>query len=374
MKVLLVSGEYPGKKAGGIGSITYHLCKEFDKREVEYKVVCTREFDFEINRMVSLSVWGMQPISYFSFGFNFKRFLEKEKSNWDVFHFHLPNALGPLMFSSCVKHKTIVTVHTTSKGYEEYLYRYCPFKYLNWKEKISKLGYIKLPIALEKLALRNSREIVAVSDGVKNELECWYGQENVRVIRNCIDTSKLHVPKYSNNDRHRILFVGRLVAQKGIFLGIDALARIKVNYEFLIVGTGPLRSKLEEYCRKKGVNARFLGYVEDNELYKLYSESDLLLLPSFYEGLPTVALEAAGSGLPIVAFRGARVDEIVCEENRNFIVETGNIYKLSENIEYLLNNKKIKERIGRKNREKVLKNFNGEKMANEYIRLYETII
>ena len=75
--------------------------------------------------------------------------------------------------------------------------------------------------------------------------------------------------------------------------------------------------------------------------------------------------------MPIVAFKGARVDEVICEENRNFIVETGDTYGLSENIEYLLSNKKIRERIGRKNRENVFRNFSSEKMASEYIRLYE---
>ena len=217
MKVLLVSGEYPEKRSGGIGSIIYHLCKELDKRKIEYNIVCTHEFGLEINNVVSLNAQGIQPISHFLFGLNFKRFLEKERNNWDTFHFHLPNALGPLLFSSRVKHKTLVTVHTTSKGYEKYLYRHCPLEYLTWKEKISKLGYIKIPTALEKVALKNSTEIIAVSDGVKKELEYWYGLKNVRVIRNGIDISKLHNPKYSNNDKYRILFVERLVAQKGKF-------------------------------------------------------------------------------------------------------------------------------------------------------------
>jgi len=370
MKVVLISGEYPSERAGGIASVVYSLCKEFDKRKMEYKVVCTREFEFETSKGIFLNAWGKQPLSHFSFGFNFRNFLKKEKCNWDLFHFHLPNGLGPLLFSRNLKHKVLVSVHTTSKGYEEYLYRYCPFKYLTWKERISKLGYIKIPIMLEKMALRNSRKIVAVSNGIKNELESWYGQKNVKMIRKGIDVRKLCKPKRSENDVPKVLYVGRLVGQKGVFSGIEALANIEKKYEFLVVGNGPLRRRLEECCKKKGINARFFGYVEESKLYQLYSRSDILLMPSFYETEPLVGMEGAGSGLPIVAFKGAAIEDIVCKENREFIVKTGDIKALSESIKFLLDNEKIRRKIGRGNRKNVLKNYTSKKMAEEYIETY----
>ena len=381
MRIAVISGEYPSEKAGGIGSVVYDLCKEFDKMDIDYTVFCTKEFERSENRtdkLIFLSAWGIHPLYDIMFGLSFKKFLEKEKEKWDIFHFHLPTALGPLLFSDDLKDKTVVTFHTTTEGYNKYVYQRLPFKYLNWNEKILKLGYIKIATFLEKIALNNATNITAVSQGVREELTLFYGvnEDEVKVINNGININKLHPPITSEEkDKPLILYVGRLVAQKGIFLGIEALSRIKKKeFNFLVVGKGPLRNKLNQYARKKGIPVKFLGYVKNDELYRIYSNSDILLMPSFYEGLPTVGIEGAGSGLPIVAFDGARVEDIVCKENKEFIVRTGDIKALSECIEYLLDNDKERKNIGRKNRKNVLKNFNSEKMAKEYIKIYKEVL
>jgi len=372
---MIISGEYPSEKAGGIASVVYSLCKEFNKEKIEFKIVCTKKYKFEGQEGIFLNAWGRYPILDITFGLNFKKLLEKEKNNeWDIFHFHLPNAQGPLLFSKDLINKIVVTFHTTYEGYNKYLYQKLPFKYLNWNEKILKLGYIKISTMIEKIALSNATKVTAVSRGVRDELSLFYGKKEVEIINNGIDVSKLHAPNLKEKDRPTILYVGRLVAQKGIFLGIEALSRIKKDFDFLIVGKGPLRNKLEEYSRKKDVSAKFLGFVGIEELYGLYSKSDILLMPSLYEGLPMVGIEGAGSGLPIAAFDGARVEDIVCEENEELIVRAGDVKALSESIEYLLDNEDERKKIGRKNRENVLKNFNSKIMAKKYIQIYKELI
>ncbi len=375
MRIAIISGEYPSEKAGGIGSVVYDLCREFDRMNVEYTIFCTKKFERTTNRAVFLNAWGMHPVLDITFGLSFKKFLKKEKNNWDIFHFHLPNARGPLLFSKDLKDKVLVTFHTTAEGYNRYVYQKLSFGYLNWNEKILKLGYIKIATFLEKIALSNATNVTAVSQGVGEELISFYGVDEVKVVNNGIDISKLHVPSTSEeNDKPTILYVGRLVAQKGIFLGIEALSRIKKDFDFLIVGRGHLRNKLEEYSRKKGVPAKFLGFVKIEKLYSIYSKSDILLMPSFYEGLPTVGIEGAGSGLPIAAFDGARVEDIVCEKNKELIVRTGDVKALGEIIEYLLDNEDERKIIGKKNRKNVLKNFNSKRMAEEYVKVYEEMI
>jgi len=375
MRIAIISGEYPSEKAGGIGSVVYDLCKEFDRMNIEYTVLCTKKFERKTDKAVFLNAWGVHPLPDITFGLSFKKFLRKKKDNWDIFHFHLPSALGPLLFSKDLKDKTLVTFHTTAEGYNKYVYQKLPFKYLNWNEKILKLGYIKTFTFLEKIALSNTTNVTAVSQGIREELNSFYRVDEVKVVNNGIDVSKLHAPITSEEkDKPLILYVGRLVAQKGIFLGIEALSRIKKDFDFLIVGRGPLRNKLEEYSRKKCVPVKFLGYVKTEELYRIYSKSDILLMPSFYEGLPIVGIEGAGSGLPIAAFDGARVEDIVCEKNKELIVRTGDVKALSESIEYLLDNEYERKNIGKKNRENVLKNFNSKKMAKEYIKIYEEMM
>jgi len=371
MRVAIISGEYPSEKAGGIGSVVYDLCREFDIMNIEYTIFCTKKFERTTDKAVFMNAWGVHPVLDITFGLSFKKFLRKEKNNWDIFHFHLPNARGPLLFSKDLKDKTLVTFHTTAEGYNRYVYQKLSFRYLNWNEKILKLRYIKIATFLEKIALSNATNVTAVSQGVGEELNSFYGVNEVEVVNNGINVSKLHAPTPEKKDKPIILYVGRLVAQKGIFLGIEALSRIKKDFDFLIVGRGPLRNKLEEYSRKKSVPAKFLGFVKTEELYSIYSKSDILLMPSFYEGSPTVGIEGAGSGLPIVAFEGARVEDIVCEKNKELIARTGDIKALHKSLEYLLDNEDERIKIGKKNRENVLKNFNSEIMARRYIKIYE---
>ncbi|CEG12373.1 hypothetical protein MSIBF_A220001 [groundwater metagenome] len=376
MRILIVSGESISKSAGGIGSVVYELCKEFDKRKIFYKVVYSNRFKFETEKGVfihdvSPTLSPLGPI----FGLNFKRFIKKEKDNWDIIHFHLPSAQQPLLFFNNSKSKSIVTFHTTWKGYEEYVYSKIPFRYLKWNERISKVGGLKYLILLEKMALKNATSISTVSSGVKNEINLWYSTKKVNIINNGIFTDEFCPDNnLKKEDKFTILYVGRLSLQKGIFLGIDALANIKGDFNFLVAGEGELYKKLKEYCSKKCVPARFFGRVAREYINKIYSKSDILLMPSLYEGLPVVGIEGACMGLPIVAFEGARVEDIVCEENKQYISRTGDVKALSKSIQYLMENDYERRTIGRKNREIILKNFTAEKMAEKYIKSYEEVM
>lgn len=377
MRILIVSGESISKSAGGIGSVVYELCKEFDKRKIFYKVIYSNRFKFETEKglFISDAPHPLPPLGI-TFGLNFKKFLKKEKNNWDIVHFHLPSAMWPSMFFNNFASKdlkSIVTFHTTWKGFDEYLYS-SPFsnhKYKNYLNKIFNKG----GILLEQTALKNAANIVAVSSGVKKEINIWYSNKKVDVINNGI-----HVDGFcpsnnlKKNDNPTILYVGRLTLQKGIFLGIDALANIKGEFDFLVVGEGESRKELERYCFKKGVHAKFLGRVNREYLNKIYSNSDILLMPSLYEGLPMVGIEGACMGLPIVAFESARVEDIVCEENKPFISRTGDVKTVSKSIQYLMENDYERRTIGIKNRENVLKNFTAERMADNYIKSYEEVM
>lgn len=374
----MVSGESILKTTGGIGSVVFEICKELNKRKIFYKVVYSDRFKFETEK--GLFIRDTPPPLYpmgIAFGLNFKRFLKKEKDNWDIVHFHLPSALWPSVFfnnSASKDIKSIVTFHTTWKGFDEYLYS-SPFCNLKYKDYIINKIFNMWYILSEQLALKNTANIVAVSSGIKKEINLWYTNKKVEVINNGINVDGFCPSNnLKKNDDPTILCVGRLTPQKGIFLGIDALANVKCKFNFLVVGEGELRKELERYCSKKGVLAKFLGRVNREHLNKIYSNSDILLMPSLYEGLPMVGIEGACMGLPIVAFEGARVEDIVCEENKPFISRTGDVKTLSKSIQYLIENGYERRTIGRKNREIVLKNFTAEKMAEKYIKSYEEVI
>lgn len=375
MRVMLISGEYPSQNAGGIASIIYELCKEFDKKQIDYKILCTNRFKFKGRNAQFLDAKGVAPFYDITFGRNFRDFLKKEANNFDIFHFHLPTSLGPLLYSKELKNKRIVTFHTTIEGFNRYIYKKMPFKYLSFREKIFKIGYIRPLIELEKKSIEDINTITTVSEGIKSELETWYKKTGIKVVPNGIDTAEFAESNYPlEADKPKIMYVGRLTAQKGIFVGIDSLSQVKEDFELLIVGNGPLRYKLETYCSNKKIGVKFLGYVDREELRNLYSISDILLMPSFYEGLPVVGLEGACCGLPIAAVKGARVEDIVCDENRELIVKTGDKISLSKTVERLLKSGEERRKIGEKNRKNVLKRFSSQRMAEEYIQIYESLL
>lgn len=373
MRIMIISGEFPSKEAGGIASVVYNLCKEFEKRNFEYKLVCTKDFTFETDKGVFLDYWGIHPISDVIFGLSFRNLIKEEADKWDVFHFHLPNAQGPLIFSKNLKYKSVVTLHTTFEGYNKYVYRKLPFKFLDWRDRIFKLGYNKISSFLEKKSLKNAEKIIAVSSGLKDEIKSFYGIENVEVINNGIISSNVPIMR-TFGETPKILYVGRLASQKGIFLGFKALKDLNLDFDFFVVGDGPLRNPLEKYCYKNDINVKFFGHINHENIYSFYSSADILLMPSLYEGFPMVALEGAASGLPIAAFKNARIEDIVCEENKDIICSTCDVNALKESICYLLENPSSRKRMGEKNRNKVLKEFSAKIMADKYIQIYREIL
>jgi glycosyltransferase involved in cell wall biosynthesis len=373
LNICLVSGEYPSEKAGGVASVVREIKIELEKRGVNYEIICTKDFMFNGNGRF-LGAYGIHPFYDVTFGLNFKNYLKKEKDNWDLFNFHLPCALGPMLYSKSIYEKSVVTVHTTNIGYQNNLFKKMPLKYLSLSEKLQKLGYIEVPIFLEKKALKNAHDVIAVSSGVKQELEMWYGLTNVSLIPKGIDTTKLLSHAQSNKKVIQVLYVGRLVGQKGLFSGIEALSRIQASIKLIVIGSGYLRQELERFCERKCVDASFLGYIPEQDLFRYYSESDFLLMPSFYETEPLVAMEAAGSGLPIIAFEGANVNDIVCEENRRLIGQTGNIDQLVQSMRYLIDNDSERKLIGKKNRKRILDYYSAEAMAKSYVDEFQRLI
>jgi glycosyltransferase involved in cell wall biosynthesis len=123
-----------------------------------------------------------------------------------------------------------------------------------------------------------------------------------------IDTAQFRPSVASSDDEiFKVLFVGRLVEQKGISILVDVIkitnSRGHSNQiEFNIAGTGPL-SPLVDDIAKRVNNVRVLGHVDDSSLKELYSTCHVLIMPSLRETFGNVALEALACGLPVIGFQ-----------------------------------------------------------------------
>ena len=126
-----------------------------------------------------------------------------------------------------------------------------------------------------------------------------------------------------------ILFVGWLETHKGILELISAVSLLKkanINFHLTVVGQGHAEKQCEKLAHKLGVsgNITFCGWLERKELLKIYSVSDIFVLPSWHEGLPNSMIEAMACGLPAILTQSAispiflMTKRIICS-NKQFL-------------------------------------------------------
>src|SRR5204863_4555523 len=124
-----------------------------------------------------------------------------------------------------------------------------------------------------------------------------------------------------------------------------------------MVGDGPDRLQLEERAHELGVarNTVFLGYQED--VAPFYAAFDALVLPSGNEGTPVTVIEALAAERPVVATRVGGVPDVVRDGEDGFLVEAGATEDLAERLGLLARDPALRERMGRKGRERVLPRY-----------------
>jgi glycogen(starch) synthase len=177
----------------------------------------------------------------------------------------------------------------------------------------------------------------------------------------------------------RLLCVGRLVPAKGFDLALAALASIIGRYpnlRMVMAGDGPMRTQLERQAAQLGLSGivEFLGIVEPDKVLTLINRATLVLVPSRHEGLPTVALQAAFMGRPVVATRVGGLPEAVIDQQTGLLVESGDSHSLAEAIAFFLDNPHAAIEMGAAGRERAQKFFLWRRCVDAYDALYTKVI
>jgi len=173
-----------------------------------------------------------------------------------------------------------------------------------------------------------------------------------------------------------ILFAGRLAPQKAVddlLTALDLLQHVEPTVRTLIVGDGPLRDRLRAMAHAFGLDARvkFLGHRDD--VPRLLSASDLLVLPSLYEGLPNVVLEAMRFRKPVVATNAPGTAEVVVDGETGVLVPMKTPTALTKAIRDLVRDPEIGRRMGEAGRARVEAEFGASTMIDRFAQLYEDI-
>lgn len=174
------------------------------------------------------------------------------------------------------------------------------------------------------------------------------------------------------------LFAGRLYPQKGVddlLFALDLLQHVRPNLRTLIVGDGPLRARLEETARlfqlHQDRRVQFLGHRED--VPRLLAASDLLVLPSKYEGLPNVVLEAMTQGKPVVATAAPGTTEVVRDEVTGLLVPVGDRTALARALRRVVDDPVLAGRLGQAGRDHVAAHLQLSTMIDSFAALYESL-
>jgi glycosyltransferase involved in cell wall biosynthesis len=173
-----------------------------------------------------------------------------------------------------------------------------------------------------------------------------------------------------------ILFAGRLAEQKRVddlLKAIDLLQHVQPDLRAIIVGEGPLRDQLEEAAHAYSLSGRvrFLGHRDD--VPRLMTAADIVVLPSAYEGLPNVVLEAMLLQKPVVATAAPGTTEVVVDKETGLLVPVGDVMLLARAIRDLVRDPALAKRLGKNGRTRVEAQFRADTMITQVAQLYEDL-
>jgi len=183
--------------------------------------------------------------------------------------------------------------------------------------------------------------------------------------------------KYELNET-TVMFSGTVTPRKGVEYLVRAAEILKENNVlFLIVGNTNIdreyADKVMEYAKQRNLKVRFTGFVPYGDLKALYSACDIFVLPSFGEGDPIALKEALASGKPLIGTNVGGIPAQIKNGWNGFLVKPGNEKQLAEKIRYLIDNPEERERMGEKSRKLAREEFDWEKIAERYLKVYEEV-
>lgn len=306
--------------------------KEFSAgREKEYKGV-------ELKQVITVDKKGLAAVTSSFFGAAAVSF-----GNYDVVHFHAEGPCAMLWLPKLFGKRCVATIHGID------------WRRTKWGGFASR--YIKLG---EKVAAKYADEIVVLSEGVQKYFMDMYGRKTVfipngtgRVIPRTLRLIKRH----GLDKGGYILFLGRLVPEKGIACLIEAFQNVRTEKKLVIAGgssdTDSFVKEIKETAKEDG-RIIFTGFVQGEMLEELYSNAYLYVLPSNLEGMPLTLLEAMSYGNCCLVSDIEECASVV--EGSAPVFERGSVKDLAEKLQFLCDDeeavleyrKRIRELIDRK--------------------------
>ena len=184
--------------------------------------------------------------------------------------------------------------------------------------------------------------------------------------------------KFALPEEKIVLFVGRLVYEKGVHVLVNAIPKVleKVNAKFVIVGNGYMKEQLSGLVKSLGIVQKvlFTGFVDDETLRKLQICADVSVVPSLFEPFGIVALEAMAAKSPVVVSDTGGLGEIVDHDVDGVKVYTNNPDSLAWGIIRVLTDEKNAQRLRSNAYKKIQEKYNWDRIAQQTENIYKSVL
>lgn len=371
-KLLMITGDRAlaqGKKGG-----FYYMLEEFSKYWKRVDIICPRlrqgsggqaksnVQNFHKNVFVHSSPWPLwlQP------WFILKKGIEiYKKQKFDLFTIHsyppFYNDLGGRWLYNKIKIPYVLEImhiagYPKAGSFKEWLYKILTRLFVNYFSK-------------------KARAVRAINQKQTSEFLRKAGVDEKKIKYIPAFYIDLDIFKPQNlGKKYDLVFTGRLVENKGIFLLLEVVRSLK-NIKLAIVGSGPLENKIKKYIRKNNLknNVDFIGWLPTaNDLARIYNQSKIFIMPSFNEGGPRTPLEAMACNVPVITSKvGIMIDMIKHGQNGLFIDwKVNDIFK---KIMLLLEDKNLYKKIA-ENGYKTVQQFERKKAIKNYAETYQNLL
>ena len=282
-------------------------------------------------------------------------------SRFDIIHFHAEGPASMVILAKLFRKRSVVTIHGLD---------WQRSKWGGFATKFLKFG--------ERTAVKYADEIIVLSKNVQDYFIKVYDRETV-FIPNGISKPDNYEPeiiknKYGLNKDGYILFLGRLVPEKGVHYLIEAYKELDTDKKLVIAGGSSHTKEYESELKalaNGNENIIFTGFIQGKELDELYSNAYIYCLPSDLEGMPISLLEAMSYGNCCLTSNIAECSE-VCGENAVYF-EQGNVQSLKSTLEELLKNEERVSKLKNAAARYILSRYNWDNVCDDTLKLYESI-
>ena len=387
MKILMLSWEYPPRIVGGISRVVHDLSHRLITDGHDVTVVTYRDGNvpyFEDDNGVKVyrvDNFMISPNNFIDWvmQLNFNMVAKAgeiiaENGKFDIIHAHdWLTAYSAKTLKNAYSTPLTCTIHATEAGRNSGIKGEMQ-KYINDTEWM--LTY-------------ESSEVIVNSNYMKNELQRLFGLpfEKINVVPNGVNINLFSGierdydfrRKFAMDNEKIILFMGRLVYEKGIQHLISAMPKILENYhdsKLIVAGKGGMIDELKTQVNALGLGNKvyFTGYLASKDVQRMYKCADVSVFPSTYEPFGIVALEAMLSGTPVVVSDIGGLNEIVDHGINGMKSYAGNPNSLADSILTLLYDHKLCDTITKNAKDKVKNEYNWAKIAQDTHFTYQKAI